>query len=47
MMADEDIAKVVGEADGDVEKAARALVAGANAKGGEDNITVVILKFEE
>jgi PPM family protein phosphatase len=47
MMADEDIAKVVSEADGDVEKAARALVAGANAKGGEDNITVVILKFEE
>jgi serine/threonine protein phosphatase PrpC len=47
MMPDEDIARVVAETEGDVEKAARALVAGANAKGGEDNITVVVLKFEE
>ena len=47
MMADEEIAKVVADADGDVEKSARALVAAANAKGGEDNITVVILRFEE
>jgi serine/threonine protein phosphatase PrpC len=37
----------MGEANGDVEKAARALVAAANAKGGEDNITVLILRFEE
>jgi protein phosphatase len=47
MMADEEIAKVVADADGDVEKSARALVAAANTKGGEDNITVVILRFEE
>jgi serine/threonine protein phosphatase PrpC len=47
MMPDEDIARVIGEANGDVEKAARALVAAANAKGGEDNITVLILRFEE
>ena len=46
MMADEEIAQAVAEASGDVEKAARALVAGANAKGGEDNITVLVLKFE-
>ena len=39
MIPDEDIARVVGEAGGDVEKAARALVAAANARGGEDNIT--------
>jgi len=47
MMADDEIAKVVSEANGDVEKAARALVASANARGGEDNITVVMLRFEE
>jgi serine/threonine protein phosphatase PrpC len=47
MMADDEIARVVGEAKGDVEKAARGLVAAANARGGEDNITVVMLRFEE
>jgi protein phosphatase len=47
MMPDDEIARVVGEAKNDVEKATRELVAAANAKGGEDNITVVILRFEE
>jgi serine/threonine protein phosphatase PrpC len=47
MMADDEIARVVAEAKGDVEKAARGLVASANARGGEDNITVVMLRFEE
>ena len=46
MIPDEDIARVVGEAAGDVEKGARALVAAANARGGEDNITVLLLRFE-
>jgi len=46
MVPDEDIARVLGEANGDIEKAARDLVAEANAHGGEDNITVVLLKFE-
>ena len=36
------------EADGDVDEGgATALVSEANAKGGEDNITVVLLKFDE
>jgi protein phosphatase len=47
MVPDEDIARVLEEANGDVEKGATDLVAEANARGGEDNITVVLLKFEE
>ena len=47
MVPDEDIARVLEEAKGDVEKAAKDLVAEANAHGGEDNITVVLLKFED
>ena len=47
MVPDEDIARILGEAKRDVEKAAKDLVAEANAHGGEDNITVVLLKFEE
>ena len=47
MITDEDIVRVVREAGGDVEKAAQALVASANAKGGEDNITVLLIRFDE
>jgi len=47
MLPDEDIAEVIDGAGGDIEKAAKALVAEANARGGEDNITVLLLKFEE
>ncbi len=47
MITDEDIARVVREAGGHVEKAAQALVVSANAKGGEDNITVLLIRFDE
>ena len=47
MVMDEDIARILREADGDVAKAASALVGEANERGGEDNITVVLLKFED
>lgn len=47
MIPDEDIGRVVLESEGDVEKAAKALVATANARGGEDNITVVLMRFDE
>jgi PPM family protein phosphatase len=47
MIQDEDIARVVRESGGDVEKAAQALVASANAKGGEDNITVLLIRFDD
>ena len=46
MIPDDDIARIVTEAGGEVEKAARALVAAANARGGEDNITVLLLRFD-
>jgi len=47
MIGDEEIARILGEAGGDVARAATALVQEANDRGGEDNITVVLLKFEE
>jgi protein phosphatase len=47
MLPDEDIAELVAASAGDIEKAAKSLVGEANARGGEDNITVVLLKFEE
>ncbi|HEX9188623.1 MAG TPA: Stp1/IreP family PP2C-type Ser/Thr phosphatase [Vicinamibacteria bacterium] len=47
MIADDDIARILGEAEGDIARAATALVAEANERGGEDNITVVLLKFED
>jgi protein phosphatase len=47
MVPDDDIARILGEAGGDVDKAAEGLVAEANAKGGEDNITVLLLSFQE
>jgi protein phosphatase len=47
MVPDEHIARLLNGADGDVEKAAEDLIAEANARGGEDNITVVVLHFRE
>ena len=47
MVPDEDIVRIVDEAQGDVQKAAQGLVEEANQRGGEDNITVLLLKFEE
>ena len=47
MVTDDDIARILREADGDVAKGASALVSEANERGGEDNITVVLLKFED
>ena len=47
MIPDEEIARVMRESGGEVEKAAQALVASANAKGGEDNITVLLIRFDE
>ena len=46
MVPDEHIARILSEAAGDVDKAADNLVAEANARGGEDNITVLVLAFE-
>jgi protein phosphatase len=47
MVPDEEISRVLAEAAGDIEVGASSLVAEANARGGEDNITVVLLQFQE
>jgi protein phosphatase len=46
MIEDDDIAALLEGSGGDIVKAARDLVNKANERGGEDNITVVLLKFE-
>ena len=47
MIPDDEIARVMREGESDIETTAQALVDAADAKGGEDNITVLLLKFEE
>jgi len=47
MIGDEDIARIISERGGDITQAAQGLVEEANDRGGEDNITVILLKFEE
>jgi protein phosphatase len=47
MVPDEHIARLLNDSGGDADKAAESLVAEANARGGEDNITVVVLHFRE
>jgi serine/threonine protein phosphatase PrpC len=47
MVPDADIARLLAEAGTDVETAARRLLDEANTRGGEDNITVLVLRFGE
>ncbi len=47
MVPDARIARILGESDSDLARAAQALVDEANGNGGEDNITVVLLRLEE
>jgi protein phosphatase len=46
MIPDEDIAAILDRSQGDIARAARELVDEANERGGEDNITVLLLKYE-
>jgi protein phosphatase len=41
----EDISQIIGAADGDLARACEALIAEANERGGEDNITVVLARL--
>jgi len=47
MVPDDEIAAVLARTQGDVEETAKELVAAANARGGEDNITVLLLRIEK
>ena len=47
MISDEEIASTLRSSGGSIAQAAKALVDEANGHGGEDNITVVLVKFEE
>lgn len=45
MLNDEEISRTVAEAGGDIDKACRRLVDKANDRGGEDNVTVVMVQY--
>ena len=45
MVDDRSILEVVTASAGDLERACDALVAGANANGGRDNISVILLRY--
>ncbi len=47
MVPDVEIARILAAADGDIARAAQGLVDEANERGGEDNITVLLLRFED
>lgn len=47
MVPNDTIQRLVAGADGDLDAAAEALVAAANAAGGEDNVTVLLVAVEE
>jgi len=47
MVTDPEIERLIASRDGDMEQAAKVLVDEANKNGGEDNITVVLLRFVE
>jgi serine/threonine protein phosphatase PrpC len=47
MLTDEEILETVLEGAGDLEFASKELIRKANANGGEDNITAVLLKVDE
>jgi protein phosphatase len=46
MMPDEEIRECLVRSAADVERAAQQLVDGANEHGGEDNVTVLVIRFE-
>lgn len=47
MVSDEVIFKIVNDADDDIESAAKALISKANDNGGDDNITVVLVRMAD
>jgi serine/threonine protein phosphatase PrpC len=46
MLEDEDIAQIMNQTDSSLQKKADDLVEAAKEAGGEDNVTVVLVKFD-
>ena len=47
MLSDQEILELVSDAGGNLEKGCETLIARANAAGGDDNVTVVLISFSE
>jgi serine/threonine protein phosphatase PrpC len=45
MLADDEVAEIIAASDGDPARSAEALVAAANERGGEDNVTVILFEL--
>ena len=47
MVTDEQMAQILNDADGDLDKKCERLIDAANANGGTDNITVILVRYED
>jgi serine/threonine protein phosphatase PrpC len=47
MVTDEHMAQILNDPDGDLDKKCERLIDAANANGGTDNITVILVRYED
>jgi protein phosphatase len=47
MVTDEHMAQILSDPDGDLDKKCERLIDAANANGGTDNITVILVRYED
>jgi protein phosphatase len=46
MISDEEILEIIARNKDDLEKACQELISSANQNGGEDNVTAILVKYE-